>query len=327
MMSAPLRSKEFADFGSNTFAYETDDEEMPDAFQNEDCHDDWEKVVQDEVHAFNCRDVLSYANSVTLRHGSNSREGQDGNLFELVGPRPEQPKWSSSWCKMLYMRLVSTPSQDRPGQGQRIVEALLEGTWVPLGDVLKDRPIILTGPNPPERDYMKEDHWWLVKTRDWWNKQQREWWYHNGKTFDLLALPAELRLAIYEQLLCAPVYPYQWVLRGGGSRGEKPCWVDSDPTKSTGLLKSEWGPDGTFVRTGEDWLLLTTGKWVLTTYSYEVLNGASSPRDLLLTNKQIHGEVKQVLWKGMNFNFQCDVEKFNSSGAPSVPSIAALFNG
>ncbi|KAF2491868.1 hypothetical protein BU16DRAFT_130852 [Lophium mytilinum] len=248
---------------------------------------DLEKAIEEEVKAFNHETLLHFVNQVTVRPvPSDANSGDD--IFELSGPsitkdlrwlepkRTPNKRWEISiekiqtiygWDKRVSMRLLKSSTTHR-----RSVELRSGAGWVPLHDVLETRPLLNA-----EISVGGQKGFQL----------QQEWWYGNGKTFDLLGLPKELRFAIYEQLLCAPAYPYQWL-----SNGYLP-YCEASQLKSGLLSGSEIGSAGTFVRSGN--------------YAHkggvEMLNGAGSPLGLLLTNDQVHEEVNKVLWKGMEFRF------------------------
>lgn len=121
-----------------------------------------------------------------------------------------------------------------------------------------------------------------------WTRQYL--WYISGKSFRLLDLPAELRLMIYEA--CATFHYLSRDFKGYWGLGWNhfPYLDGVGPSPMDELLKSEFGPRGTLVRTeGED--------------GGRILNGAVSPLSLLLVNKQVSKEFKDAMWATLDFRF------------------------
>ncbi|KAF2491874.1 hypothetical protein BU16DRAFT_565570 [Lophium mytilinum] len=138
---------------------------------------------------------------------------------------------------------------------QSKVEARVKGSWVSIQDVLATRPI--------------------------------QW-----QDFRLLALPAELRNLIYQNLVGTVVYLYQY---GGHHKDVKTTyWFESS---SPGLLNSEFGATGTHVRTAPPKV-----RWI--SIRHHVIDGAAPLMGLLTTNKQVNNEANDLLWKEMDFRFQ-----------------------
>ncbi|KAF2810878.1 uncharacterized protein BDZ99DRAFT_475750 [Mytilinidion resinicola] len=268
------------------------------------------KAIEDELDAFNWQSFTHSINKVTVCQVLNAIQAAGKTFFHLEGPKkdaqpPDPRKYSNyekaaverrrrkymsakpteSWNKTVHLRLT-----DASVTGQRIVEARLGGKWNPLQEILKSRPVINTELRPGMEGY----------------RQMSEWWDKNGKKFDFLALPGELRNAIYEELVCGPAYPYTWL-----HKGFMPSWEEDRESK--GLLKdSERGPTGTIVRCGKN-EFFENGTL---RHGYEVLNGVGSPTGLLLANKQVNRELNDILWKSTEFRFNCkksSLARFTSS--------------
>ncbi|KAK0658986.1 hypothetical protein DIS24_g4368 [Lasiodiplodia hormozganensis] len=120
--------------------------------------------------------------------------------------------------------------------------------------------------------------------------KQRYLWHRSGKCFPLLAFPRELRDNIYEA--CATFHYLTPDFEGEWGRG----WNALPYSDYTGsylldeLLTSEYGPRGTLVRTERE----DGGR---------ILNGAVCPLSLLLVNRQVYEEFKEMMWKTLDFRF------------------------
>ncbi|KAF2491867.1 hypothetical protein BU16DRAFT_565565 [Lophium mytilinum] len=273
---------------------------------------DLKRAIEDELNAFNWQDFSHSLNSVEISRVPNVIQAARRTFFYLEGPKEQwqrykgylslsyrEAPWEERWQEYAGQEYTSTKLTELWGKavplqlsdvsttGERIVEARLEGKWIPLREILSNRPIVNFALRPSVEGY----------------RQLSNWWDKNGKKFDFLALPGEIRNAVYEELVKGPAYPYQWT-----HQGFMPRWKELGASK--GLLKnSELGPMGTIVRTGEN-------AGGLSSLGYEVLNGAGSPFGLLLVNKQVNAELNPILWKSMEFRFNCEesrLARFTSS--------------
>ncbi|KAF2491873.1 hypothetical protein BU16DRAFT_565569 [Lophium mytilinum] len=230
-----------------------------------------EIAVREEVHESNDANFLHYLHRIKTTPVTATWPGTSHRFFKfelkLEGFPWYRPKPKREWTKTVSLRLVNSP-----GGKRRSVDGREGGRWIPLRQILQNRPIA------------------LQPTGTIGYQELRNWWIARGGSFEFLSLPGELRNEVYKYLVCTVVYPYSW--RGRNALLKLTEW---DGSGSTGLLKSEHGPMGTHVR---------TAVCASTSFRQGVLIGAAALKGLLLSSKQIYYEVSGLLWKSMEFRFQ-----------------------
>ncbi|KAF2488694.1 hypothetical protein BU16DRAFT_600988 [Lophium mytilinum] len=221
----------------------------------------WSAVVKGEATtaSFDSQEEATITSS-NCQEESIQNLDQEGEKVDL--------KWP--WAYTLSLRLHRSGTE-------REVQARVHGQWIPLEEVLSTRPIVIDEPDTGNdaRGY----------------QQQWDWWHANGKAFELLKLPGEMRNTIYRELIGEVVYPYQF---------SKDGWSTTHfQTGSSGLLRSEYGTDGTFVKSEPGVVSPSDyGKHL------QVLNGAGSLAGLLVSSKKVNEEVSSLMWKELEFRFQ-----------------------
>jgi hypothetical protein len=129
-----------------------------------------------------------------------------------------------------------------------------------------------------EEDWISTLYTPVLTQQGWWSRQQ-DWWAVNGLTFRLLDLPAELRIAVYEQAI--------------GLCIEVDCFDDTDENQDFTVIKD---PVVWRVTTDERIGRSRFGRKKIKDLDSVLRTGDVAA--LARANKQVSTEIRKATWEG-----------------------------